>query len=172
MKSYTGIGSRDTPSDIMELMTMMAKHLSRNNWILRSGGAGGADQAFEAGCDNVNGSKEIYIPWANFEKSNSKLIVSNPKSFEMAEKYHPYWHNLSSGAKKLQARNCHQVLGSDLKSPSNLVICYTKNGKGQGGTGQAIRIAKAYNIPIFDCGNYSDLSELKEAYREFLKSVL
>lgn len=169
MASYAGIGSRETPEEIQKLMVQMAVHLAKAGWILRSGGAEGADQAFEKGCDIIKGPKEIYLPWANFENSKSKLIVKDPRAWEIAEKYHPYWHNSSPGAKKLQARNSHQVLGEDLNTPSNLIICYTKNGKGAGGTGQAIRVAKAYNIPIFDCGNYKDLNELKTAYREFLK---
>lgn len=51
---------------------------------------------------------------------------------------------------KLHARNCYQVLGADLRTPTQFVICWTPRGSGEGGTGQALRIAKAYNIPIFD----------------------
>ena len=34
--------------------------------------------------------------------------------------------------------------------PSNFVVCYTPDGKASGGTGQAIRIAEYYNIPIYN----------------------
>jgi len=156
MKYYTGIGSRNTPKTIQFLMKNVSEYLCKNNYILRSGGADGADTAFETGCNNINKNCEIYLPWSGFNKNKSKLIVTNQKAFEIAEKYHPYWHNLKQGAKKLQARNSHQVLGKDLETPSDFLLCYTKNGKGQGGTGQAIRIAKAYNIPIFDFGIYGD----------------
>lgn len=169
MKAYAGIGSRDTPNNIQTLMRQMAAHLANHGWTLRSGAAQGADQAFEKGCDDVTGDKEIYLPWAGFENSKSTLIVNDSRALEIAEKYHPYWHNLSQGARKLQARNSHQVLGADLNTPSSFIICYTKNGKGGGGTGQALRIAKAHNIPTFDCGKYTDLELLKEDYREFIK---
>jgi len=86
----------------------------------------------------------------------------------MAEKFHPYWHNLSQGARKLQARNNYQVLGWDLNTPSEFIICWTKKGKGQGGAGQAIRIAKAYNIPVFDAGRFDSINEIKLALKEFL----
>jgi hypothetical protein len=172
MKYYTGIGSRKTPKSIKKLMWQMAIHLSKCGYILRSGGAQGADQAFEAGCNYVQGMKEIYLPWPKFENSQSLFIVKeNGPAYKIAEQYHPYWHNLSQGAKKLQARNSHQVLGQDLKTLSDFVICYTKDGKGTGGTGQALRIAEAYDIPIFDCGNYKNLEELKEEYRSFLQNV-
>lgn len=169
-KAYAGIGSRDTPIEIQKLMIQMARHLAHKGYTLRSGGAQGADQAFEKGCDLINGTKEIYLPWAGFENSKSTLVVKDPKAFEIAEKYHPYWQNLSQGAKKLQARNSHQALGPDLSSPISMLICYTKGGKKAGGTGQALRIAEAYNIPIFDCGMYEqDLELLKDKYREFLR---
>ena len=41
MKFYSGIGSRETPQDIMELMTSIAAQLARQHWTLRSGGADG-----------------------------------------------------------------------------------------------------------------------------------
>ena len=172
MKYYAGIGSRETPEVILSLMTQMAHHLARNGYILRSGGAQGADKAFEVGCDLAKGDKEIYLPWRKFQESDSKLVVQEDRAYEIAEKFHPYWHNLSQGAKKLQARNSHQVLGADLKTPSEFVICYTKGGKGAGGTGQAVRIASAYGIPVFDCGLYEgNVGDLKAAYRVFLKKT-
>jgi len=83
--------------------------------------------------------------------------------------YHPYWNNLSYGAKKLLARNVYQVLGYDLQTPSSFIVCWTKDGKGSGGTGQAIRIAKAYGIPVFDYGGYD---EVEERLDEYIKGIL
>lgn len=168
MKYYAGIGSRETPKHIQEYLYNLAAFLASKGIVLRSGGAQGADKAFEIGCDKVNGHKEIYLPWANFEGSTSNLIVSNSKAYEIAEQFHPYWHNLKDGAKKLQARNSHQVLGLDLETPSQFVICWTKEGKSSGGTGQAIRIAKYYGIPVFDAGSYESVDEIKKELKQFL----
>ena len=166
MLYYTGIGSRETPNEILILFENIGYYLGQKCFILRSGHAIGADQAFENGADKGNFPKEIYLPWSNFEGSDSSLIVNNPKAFEIAEEFHTYWHNLKDGAKKLQARNSHQVLGKDLNTPSNFVICWTKNGKDLGGTAQAIRIARYYEIPIFNVGGYKDADEFKvELYR-------
>ena len=68
----------------------------------------------------------------------------------MTMKYHPNWYRLSVGARRLMARNCHQILGEDLKTPVNFVICWTKDGGKTGGTGQAMRIADDLNIPIYN----------------------
>lgn len=169
MNYYAGIGSREAHYEILKLFVKVATFLSTKQFVLRSGGAKGADKAFEIGCDMVSGSKEIYLPWKGFEGSDSNLIVNDIKAYEIAEKYHPYWHNLSQGAKKLQARNSHQALGLDLNSPAKFIICWTKNGKGSGGTGQAIRIAKAYNIPVFDAGSWNDIDDVREKLNCFLK---
>ena len=96
------------------------------------------------------------------------MIVSDPKAFELAKKYHPNWDKLTEWGQKLQARNSHQILGNDLNTKSTFVICWTRNGKGGGGTGQAIRIANDYSIPVFDCGLYKDLNECRVELKKFL----
>lgn len=151
--AYTGIGSRETPKEALDIFTQIAEVLDILGYKLRSGGADGADTAFELGSSD----KEIYIPWAGFNKSTSRYHNVSDEALHMASKYHPYWDKCSPGAKKLHARNCYQVLGYDLKTPTSFIICYTKGGKGGGGTGQALRVAKDHNIKIFDAGGYDDL---------------
>ena len=48
-KTYAGIGSRRTPPEILRLMERMALILSGAGYTLNSGGAKGADSAFENG---------------------------------------------------------------------------------------------------------------------------
>ncbi|MOA32601.1 hypothetical protein D3C78_1538370 [compost metagenome] len=92
----------------------------------------------------------------------------NHAAQEIAANFHPNWHNLKPTVRQMHSRNVGQVLGQDLKTPSSFVLCWTKNGSGSGGTGQALRIAKAYEIPIFDAGKYRDISELKNECKRFL----
>ena len=146
-KYYAGIGSRSTPESILEKFIEIASELAVKGCILRSGGADGADLAFEYGCVQKDGKMEIFIPWANFNNNPSRLFNPTPEAFELSSKYHPYWHNLKQGAKRLHARNAHQILGLDLKTPVDFVICWTGLS---GGTNQALRIAKSYKIPIFN----------------------
>lgn len=166
---YAGIGSRDTPNEVYQLFIKIGKALAKRGYILRSGHADGSDMAFEVGCDAFSGKKEIYIPWSGFNGSTSKLVVENPKAFEIAEKYHPYWQNLKDGARKLQARNSHQVLGWGLDTPCDFIICYTEGGKLKGGTAQALRIAKDYDIKVFNAGGYGDLKDFINDINEFIK---
>lgn len=165
-KYYAGIGSRETPDDVLELMYSLAQDFYHKGWTLRSGGAPGADQAFEWGIadayiyDNnspVECFAEIYLPWPSFEEKNRSWIIPRltepgPGAAGIAQVYHPRYTYLSHGAKKLIARNTHQILGPDLEQIETVdfVLCWTKEAKGGGGTGQAIRISKAWGIPVYD----------------------
>lgn len=172
MKYYAGIGSRDCPKEIASLMVKVAAWLSRRGYILRSGKAPGSDEAFEKGCDMVNGEKEIFLPWTGFNNSESNLVVKDKRAFDIAKKYHPYYDRLGQGAKKLQARNSHQILGKDLETPCDFVICYTEGGKEIGGTAQALRISKDYNIPVFNFGSYNNIDECRENFMKFIEDFI
>ena len=154
-KTYVGIGSRNTPVVIQAFMRFLGYKLAREGWTLRSGGAPGADSAFEEGCDIAQGTKEIFLPWPGFNGKVSSFDLVIEEDFEIAEKYHPNWKRCSPAAKKLHARNVRQILG---KNPAQkpvlpaFVVCWTKNGKDVGGTSQALRIARDHNVPIFNIG--------------------
>ncbi len=155
---YAGIGSRRFPLKYIPLVKSIAGTLAGYGFTLRSGHADGADMAFEEGCNEAHGRKEIYLPWKNFNGSASKEIITENKDREffigLARKYHPGYEHLTQGAKKLIERNGCQVLGRDGKEPCDFIVCYTPDGSGRGGTGQALRIAEDYGIPIFDIGRY------------------
>ena len=153
--NYTGVGARATPDHVLEFMEEFAKLAGRGNLCLRSGGASGADAAFERGCDAVDGHKEIYLPWKGFNGNKSILhnLINDNVAKAIAANHHPAWDKCNSAAKKFHTRNVYQILGHDLNNPSQFVMCWTEGGKGRGGTGQAIRIANAYGIPVFDLGD-------------------
>ena len=159
---YAGIGSRSTPTEILDLMTDIAVKLNSKDYVLRSGGAHGADQAFENGA-GVN--KQIFTPWPGYNGYNQQFIIPQ-QALQLAEEHHPNWKRLGSGAKLLMARNCQQILGPNLDDPVEFVICWTKDGcyKDEqrsnitGGTGQAISIACNNNIPVFNLKNPDQLS--------------
>lgn len=156
--NYTGIGARKTPSGILLTMTSIARLLDRQGYTLRSGAADGADSAFEEGVSLI--TPEIYLPWENFGKSKSKFTSPKHEAYLIAEKYHPAWKKLSRAGQKLMARNVHQVLGWDMRTLSDFVVCWTADGKASGGTGQALRLAKACNIPIYNLFNDGDVERL------------
>lgn len=152
---YTGIGSRQTPQHILESMFLIGAQLAESDWTLRSGHADGADLAFEEGCLSANGDMEIFVPWYGFNAApNNDNRYIRPKVTEgLAEftsQYHPAWEKCSDAAKLLHMRNACQVFGLGGDEPTDLVICWTKDGKDSGGTGTAIRMAMAHDIPVFN----------------------
>lgn len=152
VKYYTGIGSRSVPELTKQTLFWKAFDLANVPYILRSGGADGCDLAFEQGSNHANGKKEIYLPWKNFNNSTSDLFESLPEAFYFASQIHPNWANLTIPAKKLHARNIHQVLGKDLQTPSSILYCWTPEGKEVGGTRTALILAKQYDIEIVNYG--------------------
>ena len=135
---YSGIGSRKTPVEILDIMQRVAVKLSSTH-ILRSGGAIGADSAFEYGC---NGNSIIY-----------KADSATDESIELASQFHPAWNKCTDYVKKLHGRNALILLGEQLRNPSKFVICWTPDGNDVGGTGLGIRIACHYGIPVVNLVN-------------------
>ena len=169
MYHYTGIGARHTPDDILKQMTTLASNLELTGLTLRSGGANGADSAFEAGISDPKNA-EIYLPWHNFNNNPSALSDIHSEAYEMAKQFHPNWNACSQAARKFPARDCYQILGLDLNTPSDFVLCWTPDGKWIGGTSQALRIAYAYKIPIFNMADkqWEDDSEFNNFMTAYL----
>ena len=170
---YAGIGSRKTPPEILAQMREAATILGGMKLILRSGAAEGADTAFEEGLGKFH-RKQIFLPWKRFNSrgTNEKgLYLPEDGDWELAlgyaQKYHPAWSALTDASKKLMGRNTYQVLGLDCDTPSLFVLCWTPNGSGSGGTGQAIRLAKACSIPVFDLGSMT-LDQAGQAIEKLL----
>lgn len=160
VKSYAGIGSRETPEDVCAQMSLLAGELSSLGYVLRSGAAPGADRAFESGC---TGPKQIFVPWPGFGQTDQPCTEPPAAAWDVARQFHPAWDRLSPAAKKLMARNSCQVLGPDMNDPSEFVVCWTRDGKASGGTGQAIRIARAYGIPVFNLHRCQPVDVLRHA---------
>ena len=168
---YAGIGSRETPDDFMGMFSRVAHYLEYMGGLLHSGGADGADAAFEAGVQDPKNAK-IFLPWKGFNGSNSSLYVLTEEAYVLARYYHPRFDKLSDPVKKLMARNTYQVLGEDTCTPVDFVICWTRHGRGEGGTGQALRIAADYAIPVFDAGIYPTAEAARRPLYEFIHSEL
>lgn len=158
---YTGIGSRKTPPEVLDWMRLVASRLAGKGYILRSGAADGADSAFEAGCDAAGGKAEIWLPWRGFNNHGDTGLYPSDRHAEVAKTVHPAWDRLSRGPKALHARNVGQVLGGDIASPADFVLCWTPDGceseatrsKDTGGTGTAIALASRHGIPVFNLAN-------------------
>jgi hypothetical protein len=171
-KYYAGIGARLTPKPILNEIVSLGYGMAIRGWILRSGGAGGADSAFESGAMQATGVPEIFLPWKRFNGHLSTRYNIPDDAFDLALEYYPNPAYLKKNLAvwKLMARNCQQVLGQDLDVHSKMVLCWTPDGiedgtkttRHTGGTGQAIRIATAYDIPTFNLKNEDAIERMGE----------
>lgn len=143
------IGARKTPEDILDQMAALGRILGDHSWTLRSGGADGADTAFRRGWGQAHrGNFRIYTP-DSLSLCSEDIIR---EAMKIAMNHYTHFSSLPHKIKYLHARNAQILLGKDLSSPSDVVICWTPKGKAIGGTGHAIRIAKRYNIPVINMG--------------------
>ena len=170
---YSGIGSRETPPEVISIMEDAGFRLARMGWILRSGKAAGADAAFQRGMQRLRneygciGRAEIYIPWKGFKGGDGlidqwdilpddldkKYPGHEDMRWEWVKEVHGGWDKLSQGARKLHERNIHQLFGQDLGNAyinqSKFVLYYapeTKSGNPKGGTATAVNLAKKQGI--------------------------
>jgi len=157
--AYTGVGSRQTPPEVLGQMYLCGRALAAAGYTLRSGGAAGADDAFEKGARDVPGAKlEISLPWRGYNENRSVLYGVEPRAMRIAATLHPAWESVSAAGRRLHGRNCYQVLGRNLNWPSDFVACWTPDGfdavqapsHRTGGTRTAIALAIRHRIPVFN----------------------
>ena len=156
-KTYAGVGSRQTPTLVLELIQHVAVLLEAAGYTLRSGGANGADSAFAS----ATSESEIYLPWDGFNSHDSGHDYDSARAHATVPMFHPIPEGLSQGAAKLMARNAAIIFGEGIRKETKVdfLICWAKGSKFadngricdcDGGTGQAVRMAYAYEIPVFN----------------------
>jgi hypothetical protein len=143
--TYAGIGSRQTPQEVLNQMTQVAKELASKGYTLNTGvtfrgGEEGADAAFSKGTTKKN----LFSPENQGSRTREQTV---------AKEMHPNSGALSQGALKLMARNTNQVFGDNLNTPVDFVLFYANETSGvrpQGGTGQAVEMARLKGIPTIN----------------------
>ena len=169
-KYITIVGSRQTPDSVIAQSVTLLNQYVGQGYIARSGNAEGFDLLVS--CYAIPGQREIYLPYKDFNlqylgSSYNDAYVPNAtwpnyqRAKELMQQYHPLKDKVPEKALPYLIRDVYQVLGLDLDTPSEKVICWTPDGaqtakectKETGGTAMAIRIADAYGIPVenFNC---------------------
>ena len=84
---------------------------------------------------------------------------------DIAQEIHPNPAALTQGALKLMARNTNQIFGDNLSTPVDFVVFYAKEGKGirpEGGTGQAVEMARLKGIPTINMASANWRDQLND----------
>jgi len=167
---YTGIGSRQTPDTVCDDMRVIAAKLADAGWLLRSGGAPGADSAWADGAKarqtppgavafgrpdpqgRTGKAPVIILPHEGFNNQAGIVLPKNilADAEPIAASFHPNWSACNAFARKAHSRNVPQVLGPDLATPSTVVLAWTPDAATVGGTATALRIATFCRIPILN----------------------
>jgi hypothetical protein len=154
MRFYAGIGSRTTPPDTLTKMRTIATRLEKLDFVLRSGGAAGADFAFASAVTDRS-KREIFRP-----------ENATPGALAIAAKHHPVWDQLSEYVKNLHGRNAQIVLGRLLNQPVEFVVCWTPIPVLKGGTKMGIDIANERHIPVYNLFSSECENELEKRLAE------
>lgn len=174
-KFYAGIGSRETPEEIKTMMTNISSQLEKSGWLLSSGGAQGADQAFEDGVSSIEANRIILATNGNHGKWASQgYIVFTDLSPDVQQyckdivfKIHPAPDKLKPFPLLLHSRNVIQIMGEDLNTWVKFVLYYAqedKYGVPKGGTRTAVLLAKSLGIPAFNMLHDEVIQRLKRRY--------
>ncbi len=161
MKIYSGIGSQKADPHICAMVSIFASQLESAGWFLRSGHADGCDISFEMG---VLKQMEIHLPWAGYNNAHHGWPYIVPKPTHevqmIARQWHPKWDELSGPVKLLMCRNVTIVLGANLDQHAEMVVCWTPKGALTGGTAHGMKVAYAYDIPVFNLALEEDKEKL------------
>lgn len=164
---YAGIGSRETPEDILCIQFRLGKTLCDIGWHGLSGEAPGPDQVYHEGAKQSRRYKEVgftaFLPWSGFEKAwhdpskgywDLKRTGFIKRAWWLGIGARGTDAGLKQGGIAMHSRNAHQILDVDMRSPVQFVSCYArpkgKEGHVHGGTGTAVALAMHFHIEVLN----------------------
>ena len=175
--TYAGIGSRETPPEVLAQMTEAAQYLESIGYTLNTGKKSnvkeeGADKAFSNGTNKKN----LFPPSMANDLTRKIANEIHPDLKGMYNAVYNKWvekvgeekaKQYAQGAIDLQARNTYQVFGKNLDTPVDFVLFYAEETNNplrpKGGTGQAVEMARRKGIPTINMADPDWKEQLKNA---------
>ena len=162
--AYAGGGARHAPIPVLRRMTRIAQRLEARGYVLRTGGGNDTDSALEAGCAR----KEVFLPWPGFNGRASAFDSVSEEALAVACAAHPAFHMLMAEAQLLAGRESYRVLGADLRTPADFLVCWTPDGaqseaeigRKTGEAALAIALADRWAVPVFNLARADALERL------------
>lgn len=172
MKFYAGVGSRETPPEVLHWMTWAARALKAQGWTLRSGHADGADAAFEEGAGE---QAQVFLPWPGYNHETPvqgwRMDRPDANAFTLAQEVHSNWYTMGSGGRALHARNAHILFGQHLVEPVRFVLCWTESGHRRGGTGTTMRMALNHNIEVLNMWHPAVQERIEQMVSDYADTI-
>lgn len=193
----TVVGTRDTTDEEWDLLADTTSIQTNRGFGMRSGGAGGSDEAGYQGALRVLQRLQIppieriqvFLPWNGMKRDYRdqplpKLYHDPSKGIYDASQFENWaeaerialeargtWDGLGQGGIKLHCRNSYQPLGPDLQTWSKALLCCAtpvgKKGTVKGGTNTAVQIALTYNIRVLNIRRDEDLRVIEKLHAEY-----
>ena len=148
-------------------MEAIARRHAVEGLVLRSGASPGADRAFQRGAEEAGGAVELYLPWPSYgchttgeegPRKGEVLVFGVPLSRCLRAR-----GAVSSPLRRAAregARSCWPATPIRCSAPiceplGALVVLDSgreprRRGPLRDGTGQALRIARAHEVPVFN----------------------
>lgn len=170
-KAYAGTGDRMTPVEVQEKMKSLAQYLDSLGYTYRGNGSKVPGDSFELGSNR----KELYLPWNKFNDKTSDFNKKNAKFsqdvYDLSAKFFPKLSTLKDSVQKIISTDAFILLGENLRDPVKFLVLWTPDGcevekninfKTTGFMAQAIKIACASKIPIFNLHNPDAVQRCKD----------
>jgi len=163
------VGSRDTPVNVLLVITRLAKVLCDDRWLIQSGEADGADNAAHIGARQSDRYREVgfagFLPFDRMRTNRGVIFASDTDGIYDASKFDTWeqaqaiamvargsFHGLGRGGIALHTRNAFQILSPSLSNPVARCICWAvpvgDGKKVRGGTNTAVQISQTNAIPV------------------------
>lgn len=149
--TLTLVGSRRAPFYIRQEAIELGEAFSELGYKARSGGALGMDTYWLCQYD-----PELATVYRHDDRSydartvNTTRLGAFDEAIDIINRIVPHIAYMDATARLLHYRNAFQVLGDDLRSPSDYLLYWSplKNGVPVGGTKTAVLLAKRVGIPV------------------------
>lgn len=159
---YAGVGSREAPLEILELMVRIGRTMAEQGFGLSSGDAIRSDQAFYRGACLARNPPphRIYLAWSGIggrfhDPDNGWHVApfyreNYEQASQIAEKARGGFFGLTQGGIAQHVRNVYQIYGHTLDEVVKVMwywgIPVGKQEKVKGGTNTALQLAIMANV--------------------------
>ena len=151
---YAATGNKDMPESFKPMIQRIGRNLQEAGLILRTGGMEGLEDVIEKSATKL----EVHLPFKDFDGKQSKFTYTSDFVKGIAKMFHTSFDTLKPVVQTFLAKNVRLVLGKDGKSPALFLVVWTEDGAETtaektfktGNSGNAIEIANAIKIPVFN----------------------
>lgn len=170
MKAYVGCGSNDTPSDVLSLMTRVARVLSSKGITLRCSEQSAADRAFIKGSqgrfysyvpvhpidDSLDQEDAVYTPYSPWAIPSEIDPACGSATF--ARSLDPKFLMLPEAEKRWEVVANSLIYSLDRESVAKMLICWSQAGDH---VERYLKKAAKAGVPVYNLAQAQHLETIR-----------